>query len=94
MSKSLRQREKGEAFSLRYARPYGAADVQATAAAYLAAAASAPTRRANGRDLDRLGRILAGVERWRFLWLREPDWWYRRRVRNALHRPILKEHKR
>lgn len=94
MSKLLRQREKVEAFSLRYARPYDAADVQAIAAAYLAAAAQAPTRRAIGRDLDRLGRILAGVERWRFLFVREPDWWYRRRVRNALHRPILRGAKR
>lgn len=40
--------------------------------------------RARGRDLERVGRLLVGVERRKFLWLHEPDWWYRRRVVRAL----------
>ena len=90
----------------RYARDYTTADAVSTrgaqmmidterASRYLAfCVLSDPPRRARARDLDRLGRVLAGIDRRRFLWLHEPDWWYRRRVLRELRRPLLRGAKR
>ena len=91
----------------RYARDYTTADAVSTrgaqmmidterASRYLAfCVLSDPPRRARARDLDRLGRVLAGIDRRQikargFRWLREPDWWYRRRVLRELRRPLLR----